>query len=61
LIAEDLNNNKFVDCAIASNAICLVSNDNHFQVLKKIDFPKVTIFTLSEFEAKYKTILTENV
>jgi len=36
LITEDEDDNKFVDCVIASNAIFLVSNDRHFQVLKKI-------------------------
>ncbi len=60
LIKEDADDNKFVDCAIASNALCLVSNDNHFQVLKTIDFPKVIVLKLAEFEAKYKTQLTEN-
>ena len=59
LIAADEDDNKFVDCAIASSAICLVSNDSHFQVLKTIDFPKVTILNLSEFEEKYKAVLTE--
>lgn len=61
LISEDADDNKFVDCAIASNAICLVSNDSHFQVLKSIDFPKVTVLSLSQFEAKYKTDLMDNI
>lgn len=60
LIKEDADDNKFVDCAIASNAICLVSNDKHFNVLKTIDFPQVRILQLGEFEAKYKTDLTAN-
>jgi putative PIN family toxin of toxin-antitoxin system len=59
LIEEDADDNKFVDCAIASNAICLVSNDKHFQILKTIDFPRVTVLYLQEFEAKYKTDLIE--
>lgn len=59
LIPQDEDDNKFVDCAIASNAICLVSNDTHFQILKTIDFPKVQILTLSEFASKYKNLLTE--
>ena len=49
LITEDEDDNKFVDCAIASNAICLVSNDRHFQVLKQIEFPKLNLLSLSEF------------
>jgi uncharacterized protein len=58
LISKDADDNKFVDCAIASNATYLVSNDNHFQVLKNVNFPKVTVLTLSEFEEKYKAVLT---
>ncbi|HEX8267345.1 MAG TPA: putative toxin-antitoxin system toxin component, PIN family [Pyrinomonadaceae bacterium] len=61
LISEDADDNKFVDCAIALNAVCLVSNDKHFQVLKTIDFPKVKVLELREFEEKYKTVLTENI
>ncbi|HLM00231.1 MAG TPA: putative toxin-antitoxin system toxin component, PIN family [Pyrinomonadaceae bacterium] len=58
LITEDADDNKFVDCAIAANAICLVSNDKHFKVLKTIDFPKVAILELQEFEETYKAVLT---
>jgi len=54
LITQDPDDNKFVDCAISANAICIVSNDNHFKVLKEVDFPKVEIFTLNEFEELYK-------
>jgi len=61
IISEDADDNKFVDCAIASNAVCLVSNDKHFQVLKTIDFPKVKVLELQEFEEKYKSVLTENI
>jgi uncharacterized protein len=59
LIQADLSDNKFVDCAIAANADCLVSNDGHFQVLKTLDFPKVTVMKLAEFEERYKAELTE--
>ncbi len=59
LISEDADNNKFVDCAIASNVVCLVSNDRHFQILKTIDFPKVKFLELQEFEEKYKAVLTK--
>ncbi len=58
LISADADDNKFVDCAITASAVCLVSNDRHFQVLKTIDFPKVNILTLREFEEKYKKQLT---
>jgi uncharacterized protein len=57
LISIDEDDNKFVDCAIASDAICLVSNDSDLKPLLKIDFPKVNLLTLLEFEKKYKDIL----
>lgn len=49
VIEADHDDNKFVDCAIASNAELIVTNDAHFEVLKSIDFPKVQIATLMEF------------
>ena len=52
LITEDPDDNKFVDCAIAANAKYLVSNDKHFRVLKNIDFPKVSLLTVQEFQEK---------
>ena len=41
LIQSDKDYNKFVDCAIASNADYIVTNDKHFNILTKIDFTKV--------------------
>lgn len=32
----------------------IVSNDQHFNEAKKIDFPKITILNLEEFTAKFK-------
>lgn len=40
LIQADPDDNKFVDCAVASGAKFLVSQDGHFNVLKDISFPK---------------------
>lgn len=54
LISQDADDNKFVDCAISSNASCIVSNDKHFNELKTIAFPKVSVMTLQEFEDQYK-------
>lgn len=39
---------KFVDYAITADAVCLVFNDSHFQVLKTIDFPIVNVLNLSD-------------
>jgi len=50
LIADDKDDNKFVDCYLISNANVLVSNDRHFDCLKEIDFPKVNVIKINEFE-----------
>ncbi len=34
LITQDEDDNKYVNCAVVSNAVCIVSNDSHFQILK---------------------------
>ncbi len=43
LIQHDKDDNKFVDCAIASNADAIVTHDRHFNVLKNIPFPSVNV------------------
>ena len=49
LIAADPDDNKFVDCAFAANATYIVSNDKHFDVLKKIKYPPLHVIKLIEF------------
>ena len=49
LIDED--DNKFVDCAIASNADFILTEDKDFNVLKKIQFPKVVVLSISQFKS----------
>ncbi len=49
LIESDPDDNKFVDCAIASNAKCIVSEDHHFNILKKIPFPPVNVVSIDDF------------
>lgn len=49
LLTEDVDDNKFVDCAIASDAEYIVTNDHHFGVLKDIDWPKVEIRNIVDF------------
>ena len=49
LIEADKDDNKFVDCAIAANAKCIVTEDKHFRVLKNIPFPKVEVLGIEEF------------
>lgn len=49
LIKADPDDDKFVDCAVAGNADFIVSHDNHFNILKTIDFPVVEVLTIEEF------------
>jgi uncharacterized protein len=49
LIKADVDDNKFVDCAIAAGADYLTTNDTHFNIVKSIPFPKVNIVSLIEF------------
>ena len=49
LIEADVDDNKFVDCAVVSNAKFIVSNDKHFSVLKDIPFPHVDVVNIDEF------------
>ncbi len=51
LIGQDPDDNKFADCAIAANVDYLVTNDRHYDVLKKTDFPKVSVIKLDRFMA----------
>lgn len=50
LIENDPDDNKFADLTISGNADYLVTNDKHFNVLKKLEFPKVNIVTIDEFK-----------
>lgn len=49
LITVDPDDNKFVDCAIVANADFIVSEDSHFNVLKSISFPHVSVKRLKDF------------
>ena len=49
LIESDPDDNKFVDCAICGSAELIVTNDAHFNVLKRINFPVVDVKSIKEF------------
>lgn len=49
LISSDPDDNKFVDCAIASNAEYIVTDDNHFNVLETIPWPTISIISIKDF------------
>ena len=49
LIKDDADDNKFVDCAFAANAKCIVTEDRHFKVLEKINFPRIEVIGIDLF------------
>lgn len=49
LIHADPDDNKFVDCSVAGRADYLVTNDHHFNIVKTIPFPPVTIIGIDAF------------
>ena len=50
LITQDEDDNKFSDCAIASNAYAIVTEDKDFDVIKKYSFPSLRILKISELK-----------
>ncbi len=48
-ITNDPDDDKFVDCAVAAGADCIVSEDAHFKALKAMAFPKVEAMTIKQF------------
>lgn len=49
LIRSDVDDNKFVDCAIACGADYIITEDHHFKDLDEVAFPKVARVSLAEF------------
>ena len=49
LIESDNDDNKFVDCAVNSGAMYIVTEDHHFNVLKQIPFPHVDCIGIDSF------------
>jgi uncharacterized protein len=49
LISADADDNKFADLGLNGNADYLITNDKHFNEIKKISFPHLKITTLKDF------------
>jgi uncharacterized protein len=49
LIVADADDDKFVNCAFAANAHYIVSDDNHFKILKEIQFPSFKVLKFDVF------------
>jgi predicted nucleic acid-binding protein len=56
-LISDHDDNKFVDCYIAAGAHYLISHDRHFNVLKSVNFPKVNVVRIEEFEVSIANTL----
>ncbi|MEM1093819.1 MAG: putative toxin-antitoxin system toxin component, PIN family [Bacteroidota bacterium] len=52
LIKADPDDDKFVDCAIAGQADCIVTYDRHFEALRQVDFPQVEVVSPEAFRAR---------
>ena len=50
LIFSDPDDNKFVDCALNAGADYIVSNDQHFNILKSINFPSIRVINVDTFK-----------
>ncbi len=50
IISDDPDDNKFADLAIATGADCLVTFDKHFNVFKKLSFPKLEVLRPKQFQ-----------
>jgi len=50
LITADLDDNKFVDCALNAGANFIVTNDKHFNILKTLDFPPIKVVDIETFK-----------
>jgi len=59
LIPEDQDDEKFADCAIAAGAEYLVTNDRHFNSLKKIEFPQINVVNENEFRRIFEEMVDE--
>lgn len=49
LVFPDMDDNKFVDCAVAANVHYLVTNDKDFNRLKAIPFPELHVINMDQF------------
>jgi len=44
-----MHTNKFTDCAITANADYLITNNKDFNILKQVNFPKISVVAIRDF------------
>ena len=49
LIQDDEDDNKFADCAVASGAEFIVTNDKHYNILRRTPWPDIQVTNIKEF------------
>lgn len=49
-LLKNEDDNKFLDCCISANADFIVTHDTDFNLLKKIDFPRVIVLDTLGFK-----------
>ncbi len=49
LIQDDEDDNKFADCAVASGAEFIVTNDKHYNILRRTPWPDIKVMNIKEF------------
>jgi uncharacterized protein len=55
IIIADPEDNKFVDTAVASGSDYIVTEDNHYKIVKTSDFPVVKVIKLKKFSELLRT------
>jgi putative PIN family toxin of toxin-antitoxin system len=58
LVENDKDDNKFIDCYIASQSDYIISNDKHIHQIKNNAFPQITVLRYEEFETQFKTLFS---
>ncbi|MEX2567788.1 MAG: putative toxin-antitoxin system toxin component, PIN family [Cyclobacteriaceae bacterium] len=51
-LIKDMDDNKFIDCAVAAGANYLVTQDKDFNILEKTEFPKIKSISMAGFKRK---------
>jgi uncharacterized protein len=54
MVQNDPDDNKFIDCAVASKAFCIVSEDKHLRPFKNNEYPPIRVLTISEFKSLFE-------
>ena len=56
LMNVDPDDNKYCDCAVASQASYIVTEDRHFDALQHIPFPSLTAIKIDDFMNVLRTL-----